>query len=133
MKGTIHYYVHQMNIERMNEWCVCACMCISVFVCVCVIIVRVCVCVCACVCVTKIYLTIFNKIAIQEAHQMAVDKDAISLSRVYSYVCVCVCACVRACVRARMRAWSRNIGMGNSVLSPEHYPCILTGCADRHL
>ena len=33
----------------------------------------------------RIYLTRFNKIAIQGTHQMAVDKEAISLSRVYSY------------------------------------------------
>ena len=31
------------------------------------------------------YLTRFNKIAIQGTPQMAVDKEAISLSRVYSY------------------------------------------------
>ena len=31
------------------------------------------------------YLTRFNKIAIQGTHQMAVDKEAISLSKVYSY------------------------------------------------
>ena len=31
----------------------------------------------------------FNKIAIQGALQMAVDKEAISLSRVYSYYCKC--------------------------------------------
>ena len=31
------------------------------------------------------YLTRFNKIATQEAPQMAVDKEANSLSRVYSY------------------------------------------------
>ena len=33
----------------------------------------------------NIHLTKFNKIAIQGAPQMAVDKEAISLSRVYSY------------------------------------------------
>ena len=33
----------------------------------------------------KIYLTRFNKIATQGAPQMAVDKEANSLSRVYSY------------------------------------------------
>ena len=32
---------------------------------------------------------IFYKIAIQGAHQMAVDKEAISLSRVYSYYSKC--------------------------------------------
>ena len=32
---------------------------------------------------------IFNKIAIQGAPQMAVDKEAISLSRVYSYYSKC--------------------------------------------
>ena len=35
------------------------------------------------------YLTRFNKIAIQGAPQMAVDKEAISLSRVYSYYSKC--------------------------------------------
>ena len=35
------------------------------------------------------YLTRFNKIAIQVAPQMAVDKEAISLSRVYSYYSKC--------------------------------------------
>ena len=34
-------------------------------------------------------LTRFNKIAIQGAPQMAVDKEAISLSRVYSYYPKC--------------------------------------------
>ena len=34
-------------------------------------------------------LTKFNKIAIQGAPQMAVDKEAISLSRVYSYYSKC--------------------------------------------
>ena len=34
-------------------------------------------------------LTRFNKIAIQGAPQMAVDKEAISLSRVYSYYSKC--------------------------------------------
>ena len=34
-------------------------------------------------------LTRFNKIAIQGAPQMAVDKEAISLSRVYSYYYKC--------------------------------------------
>ena len=32
-----------------------------------------------------LFLTIFNKIATQGAPQMAVDKEANSLSRVYSY------------------------------------------------
>ena len=36
-----------------------------------------------------ICLTRFNKIAIQGAPQMAVDKEAISLSRVYSYYSKC--------------------------------------------
>ena len=35
------------------------------------------------------YLKRFNKIAIQGAPQMAVDKEAISLSRVYSYYSKC--------------------------------------------
>ena len=35
------------------------------------------------------FLTRCNKIAIQEAPQMAVDKEAISLSRVYSYYSKC--------------------------------------------
>ena len=35
--------------------------------------------------VLLIYLTRFNKIAIQGTHMMAVDKEAICLSRVYSY------------------------------------------------
>ena len=35
------------------------------------------------------YLTRFNKIAIQGAPQMAVDKEAISLSRIYSYYYKC--------------------------------------------
>ena len=34
-------------------------------------------------------LTRFNKIAIKGAPQMAVDKEAISLSRVYSYYSKC--------------------------------------------
>ena len=34
-------------------------------------------------------LTRFNKIAIQGAPQMAVDKEAISLSRIYSYYSKC--------------------------------------------
>ena len=38
---------------------------------------------------TRIFLTRFNKIAIQGAPQMAVDKEAISLSRVYSYYSKC--------------------------------------------
>ena len=37
----------------------------------------------------KYILTRFNKIAIQGAPQMAVDKEAISLSRVYSYYSKC--------------------------------------------
>ncbi len=37
----------------------------------------------------KTFLTIFNKIAIQGAPQMAVDKGAISLSRVNSYYSKC--------------------------------------------
>ena len=37
------------------------------------------------------YLTRFNKIAIQGTLQMAVDKEAISLSRVYSYDAKCTC------------------------------------------
>ena len=36
-------------------------------------------------------LTRFNKIAIQGTPQMAVDKEAISLSRVYSYDFKCTC------------------------------------------
>ena len=36
-------------------------------------------------------LTRFNKIAIQGTPQMAVDKEAISLSRVYSYDFRCTC------------------------------------------
>ena len=36
-------------------------------------------------------LTSFNKIAIQRTPQMAVDKEAISLSRVYSYDSKCTC------------------------------------------
>ena len=39
--------------------------------------------------IQNIHLTRFNKIAIQGAHQMAVDKEAISLSRVYSYYSKC--------------------------------------------
>ena len=39
----------------------------------------------------QIYLTRFNKIAIQGTLQMAVDKEAISLSRVYSYDSRCTC------------------------------------------
>ena len=35
------------------------------------------------------YLTRFNKIAIQGAPQMVVDKEAISISRVYSYYSKC--------------------------------------------
>ena len=35
------------------------------------------------------HLTRFNRIAIQGAPQMAVDKEAISLSRVYSYYSKC--------------------------------------------
>ena len=35
--------------------------------------------------VARSFLTIFNKIAIQGTPQMAVDKEAIRLSRVYSY------------------------------------------------
>ena len=37
------------------------------------------------------FLTRFNKIAIQGTPQMAVDKEAISLSRVYSYDSKCTC------------------------------------------
>ena len=37
----------------------------------------------------RIDLTRFNKIAIQGTHQMAVDKEAICLSRVYSYYFMC--------------------------------------------
>ena len=36
-------------------------------------------------------LTRFNKIAIQGTPQMAVDKEAIRLSRVYSYDSKCTC------------------------------------------
>ena len=36
-------------------------------------------------------LTRFNKIAIQGTPQMAIDKEAISLSRVYSYDFKCTC------------------------------------------
>ena len=38
---------------------------------------------------TKLGLTRSNKIAIQGTHQMAADKEAISLSRVYSYYSKC--------------------------------------------
>ena len=38
-----------------------------------------------------VFLTRFNKIAIQGTPQMAVDKEAISLSRVYSYDFKCTC------------------------------------------
>ena len=36
-----------------------------------------------------IYLTRFNKITIQGTHQVTVDKEAINLSRVYSYYSKC--------------------------------------------
>ena len=39
--------------------------------------------------IIRIDLTRFNKIAIQGAPQMAVDKEAISLSRIYSYYSKC--------------------------------------------
>ena len=38
---------------------------------------------------SRVDLTRFNKIAIQRAPQMAVDKEATSLSRVYSYYSKC--------------------------------------------
>ena len=37
----------------------------------------------------EVFLTRFNKIAIQGTPQMAVDKEAICLSRVYSYYPKC--------------------------------------------
>ena len=40
-------------------------------------------------CIQRQYLTRFNKIVIQGASQMAVDKEAISLSRVYSHYSKC--------------------------------------------
>ena len=39
--------------------------------------------------VQRIDFTRFNKIAIEGTHQMAVDKEAISLSIVYSYYSKC--------------------------------------------
>ena len=42
-----------------------------------------------CACPGRFHLTRFNKIAIQGTPQMAVDKEAICLSRVYSYYPKC--------------------------------------------